>query len=104
MSDDKTPYTAITKVGDLSAMDRMKRALEVHKNWIWGDGIEIAKLRTRMKHLEQDMTDLKAFMNRILTKSGEDYFRPAGSPIAGREPHEQGKTGLRLAGGRRLDL
>ena len=69
MSDEKTPYRAITKVEDISEMDRMKRALEVHKNWIWGDGIEIAKLRTRMKRLEQDMADLKGFLTRFLTRS-----------------------------------
>jgi len=69
MSDEKTPSRAITTVEDISETDRMKRALEVHKNWIWGDGIEIAKLRTRMKRLEQDMAELKAFMSRILTKS-----------------------------------
>lgn len=47
----------------------MKRALEVHKNWIWGDGIEIAKLRTRMKRLEQDMADFKGFLSQFLTRS-----------------------------------
>ena len=62
--------TAVVIKGNrVTETDRMKRALEVHKNWIWGDGLEIAKLRTRMKHLEQDQVDLKAFINRILAKS-----------------------------------
>lgn len=69
MSEDQTPYKRIVKIENPSDMDQVKRALEVYKSWIWRDGTEIAALRTRMKHLEQDMTDLKAFMNRILTKS-----------------------------------
>ncbi len=69
MSEDRAPYKPITKVENITETDRMKRALEVHKNWIWGDGLEIAKLRTRMKHLEQDQAELKDFMNRILAKS-----------------------------------
>ena len=69
MSDEKAPYRASTKVEDISEIDRMKRALEVHKNWIWGDGIEIAKLRTRMRNLEQDMAHLKDFLTRFLTRS-----------------------------------
>ena len=69
MSEDQTPYKRIVKIENPSDMDQVKRALEVYKSWIWRDGTEIAALRTRMKHLEQDMTDLKAFMNRILAKS-----------------------------------
>lgn len=69
MSEDRAPYKPITKVENITETDRMKRALEVHKNWIWGDGLEIAKLRTRMKHIEQDQVDLKAFIDRILTRS-----------------------------------
>lgn len=69
MSEEQTPYKCITKVEDPSDMDRMKRALMVYKNWIQTDGIEIAKLRTRMKHLEDDMAELKGFINRILAKS-----------------------------------
>lgn len=68
MSEEKKPWRVITNVEDVSETERIKRALEVHKNWIWGDGIEIAKLRTRIKHLEQDQADLKDFINRILTK------------------------------------
>ena len=69
MSEDRAPYKRIVKVENPSDMDQIKRALEVYKNWIWRDGTEIAALRTRMKHLEQDMAELKAFVNRILTKS-----------------------------------
>ena len=69
MSEERTPYKRITKVEDPSDMDRMKRALMVYKNWIQTDGIEIAKLRTRMKHLEDDMAELKGFLNRLLAKS-----------------------------------
>lgn len=69
MSDEKRPYRAITGVEDISERDRIRRALEVHKDWIWGDGIEIAKLRTRMKHLEQDMADLRGLLTRFLTGS-----------------------------------
>lgn len=69
MSDEKRPYRAITNVEDVSVMDRIRRALEVHKNWIWGDGIEIAKLRTRMKRLEQDVADLRGYLTRFLTGS-----------------------------------
>ena len=69
MSEDQTPYKRIVKIENPSDMDQVKRALEVYKSWIWRDGTEIAALRTRMKHLEQDMADLREFINRILTKS-----------------------------------
>lgn len=69
MSEDQAPYKRIVKVENPSDMDRVKRALEVHKNWIWRDGAEIAALRTRAKNLEQDMANLKEFINRILTQS-----------------------------------
>ena len=40
-----------------------------YKNWIWHDGMEIARLRTRMKRLEDEVGDLKASLERALTKS-----------------------------------
>ena len=69
MSDEKRPFRVITNVEDVSEMDQIRRALLTHKNWIWGDGIEIAKLRTKMKHLEADLDDLKGFLERLLKKS-----------------------------------
>ncbi len=69
MSDEKRPNRVITNVEDVLEMDRIRRALLTHKNWIWGDGIEIAKLRTRMKHLEADLEELKCFLNRLLAKT-----------------------------------
>ena len=56
-------------IEDISEMDRMRRALEVHKDWIWGDGIEIAKLRTRMKRLEKGLDELKEVVDRLVTRS-----------------------------------
>lgn len=69
MSEDRVPYKRIVKIENPSDMDQVKRALEVYKTWIWRDGTEIAALRTRMKNLEQDQKDLRAFINRILTQS-----------------------------------
>ena len=50
-------------------MDRLKKVLEVYKNWIWGDGIEIAKLRTRMKKLEKELDELKEAVSRLSGRS-----------------------------------
>ena len=69
MSDEETPHRALTKVGAISEIDRMKRALQVYRNWIWQDGRDIAELRTRMTLLEQDQLDLRAFINRILSQN-----------------------------------
>ena len=69
MSEDRPPYRRDELPGKLSDEDRIKRALETHKNWIWGDGIEIAKLRTKMKHLEADVDELKGYLERLLKKN-----------------------------------
>jgi len=50
-------------------ISRMVRALMVYKNWIWRDGIEIAKLRTRMKRLEKEVDELNEVVGRISTRS-----------------------------------
>jgi len=69
MSEDRTPYKPILGVENTNVMDRMKRALQVYRNWIWQDGRDIAELRTRMTLLEQDQLDLRAFINRILSQN-----------------------------------
>lgn len=69
MSEDRTPYKPVKKVEELSDLERIRRAMEVYKRWIWRDKIEIGALRTRISQLELDFHDLKEFMNRILAKS-----------------------------------
>ena len=65
MSEDSPPYRKAPDLDKISQMDRLKKVLEVYKNWIWGDGIEIAKLRTRMNRLEKELDQLKETVERI---------------------------------------
>ncbi len=67
MSEDSPPYRKAPDVSKISQMDQVRKALEVYKSWIWGDGIEIAKLRTRMKSLEKELEELREIVNRSLT-------------------------------------
>ena len=69
MSEDRPPYRKAPDLEKISQMDRLKRVLEVYKDWIWGDGIEIAKLRTRMKKLEKELDELKEAVSRISPRS-----------------------------------
>ena len=47
----------------------MSRALQVHKEWIWNDGLRILKLANRVENLEKEMADVKGILERI-TKPG----------------------------------
>ena len=75
MSDEKPPDGKPKEPGNAPAspppsdLARMKRALMVYKNWIWSDGIEIARLRYRLERLERGMAEIESFVNRILIKS-----------------------------------
>jgi len=49
----------------------MSRALQVHREWIWNDGLRILKLAHRVENLEKEMADVKGILERI-TKPSEN--------------------------------
>ena len=54
---------------ETSLLDRMSRALQVHREWIWHDGLRILKLAHRVENLEKEMADVRGILERILTKN-----------------------------------
>lgn len=69
MSEDRVPYKPIGQLEKLSELDRMKRAIMVHKEWIWSDGLRIVKLSSRVDTLEKEMADVKSVLERVLKPS-----------------------------------
>ena len=69
MSEDRAPYKRPGQPVEISELDRMSRALKVHRNWIWADGLRIVKLADRVHDLENEMAELKGTLERILTKN-----------------------------------
>ena len=69
MSEDRAPYKRLGQPQEISELDRMSRALKVHRNWIWADGLRIVKLADRVRDLETEMAELKGTLERILTKN-----------------------------------
>ncbi len=70
MSEDRAPYRKAPDLKKISLDgEKLEKVLEVYKNWIWGDGIEIAKLRTRQKKLEKELDDLKEAVARLSSRS-----------------------------------
>ncbi len=69
MSEEQPPYKKAPGPGELSDLDRMKRAIMVYKNWIWTDKRDIAELFGRLSALEKDHQELKAYIDRILTRT-----------------------------------
>jgi len=69
MSEDRAPYKRPGQPEENSLLDRMSRALQVHKEWIWNDGLRILKLANRVENLEKEMADVKGILERI-TKPG----------------------------------
>jgi len=69
MSEDRAPYKRPGQPEENSLLDRMDRALKVHRNWIWSDGLRIVKLADRVHDLEREMAELKGTFERILTKN-----------------------------------
>ena len=69
MSEDKAPYKRPGQPEEKSLLDRMSRALQVHREWIWNDGLRILKLAHRVENLEKEMADVKGTLERVLTKN-----------------------------------
>ena len=69
MSEDRAPYKRPGQPEEKSLLDRMSRALQVHREWIWNDGLRILKLAHRVENLEKEMADVKGILERI-TKPG----------------------------------
>jgi hypothetical protein len=69
MSEDRAPYKRLGQPEEKSLLDRMDRALKVHKEWIWNDGLRILKLAHRVENLEKEMAEVKRILERI-TKPG----------------------------------
>ncbi|OGD39560.1 MAG: hypothetical protein A2V45_01210 [Candidatus Aminicenantes bacterium RBG_19FT_COMBO_58_17] len=67
MSEERPPYKRLGQLEETSVLDRMDRALKVHRNWIWSDGLRIVKLADRVCDLEREMAELKATLERITT-------------------------------------
>jgi len=67
MSEDRSPYKRLGQPEETSLLDRMSRALQVHREWIWADGLRILKLAHRVENLEKEMAELKATLERITT-------------------------------------
>ena len=71
MSEDRPPYKRLGQPQETSELDRMSRALQVHREWIWNDGLRILKLAHRVENLEKEMADVKGILERI-TKPSEN--------------------------------
>ena len=69
LSEDRPPYKRIGQPDENSLLDRMSRALQVHREWIWNDGLRILKLAHRVENLEIEMAELKGTLERVLTKN-----------------------------------
>jgi len=69
MSEDRAPYKRPGQPEEKSLLDRMNRALQVHREWILNDGLRILKLAHRVENLEKEMADVKGILERILTKN-----------------------------------
>lgn len=69
MSEDRAPYKRPGQPEEISESDRVSRALQVHRNWIWSDGLRIVKLADRVRDLEREMAEVKGTLERILTKN-----------------------------------
>lgn len=72
MSDDRPEYKRNPPADDISESDqinRMDRALRVHKQWIWSDGLRIIKLSSRVERLEKEMAETKSILERILKQT-----------------------------------
>lgn len=67
MSEDRAPYKRPGQPEESSLLDRMSRALQVHREWIWGDGLRMLKLAHRIQNLEKEMAEMKARLDNIST-------------------------------------
>jgi len=67
MSEDRAPYKRPGQPEENSLLDRMSRALQVHKKWIWNDSYKILKLTQRVDRLEREMTKLRETLDHFLT-------------------------------------
>ena len=69
MSEDRAPYKRPGQPEEKSLLARKSRALQVHKEWIWADGLMILKLAQRIENLEKEMAEVKGTLERVLTKN-----------------------------------
>jgi len=67
MSENGPVYKRTGLPEETSLLDRMSRALQVHREWIWNDGLRILKLANRVENLEKEMADVKGILERITT-------------------------------------
>ena len=67
MSEEKPPDKRPDQADENSLLDRMRRALQVHKEWIWNDGYRILKLAHRVENLEREMAKLRETLDHFLT-------------------------------------
>jgi hypothetical protein len=67
MSEDRSPYRRLGQPEESSELDHLMRAVRVHRDWIWHDGLRIVKLADRVRDLEQETVETKATLERITT-------------------------------------
>lgn len=69
--DDQEDALRLKREHDKAELEKIVRALQVHKTWIWNDGLRMVKLANRVETLENDMAELKATLERA-TKPSEN--------------------------------
>jgi len=67
LSEDRAPYKRPGQPQEICELERMDRALKVHRNWIWADGLRIVKLTDRVHDLERGMAELRETLDHLLT-------------------------------------
>lgn len=67
MSEDWAPYKRLDQAEETSELDHLMRAVRVHRDWIWHDGLRIVKLADRVRNLERETAEMKAAVERITT-------------------------------------
>jgi len=67
MSEDRAPYKRPGQPQEICELERLDRALKVHRNWIWADGLRIVKLTDRVLELERGMAELRETLDHLLT-------------------------------------
>lgn len=50
---------------DRAELEQIIRALQVHKTWIWSDGLRMVKMADRIRNLEHDMAEMKGRLDRF---------------------------------------
>jgi hypothetical protein len=67
MGEDKPAYKRLGQPEEISELERMNRALRIHRNWIFSDGLRIIKLADRVHDLERGLAELKETIDHMLT-------------------------------------